>query len=203
MSAFHPDHPPSESVPFEPEPLLDTTGLLSAEPVENVSVEVGSTIVLPCKLESVGPETLYIKWIKESNMVFERKPDNGKAGEGYEGRVDVPEEELRKGNCSLVLRNPTLNDTGVYTNIQLVPRIKRSVTREFKKISSVSLSVSGPIPNRFQPALDCLDPIGVGFCSGVWASLMPRSLVKMAGEEAARVQVAISSALLGQYGAYP
>lgn len=35
-------------------------------------------------------------------------------GSGYEGRVDVSEDELRKGICSLVLKNVRIIDGGVY-----------------------------------------------------------------------------------------
>ncbi|XP_047675973.1 uncharacterized protein LOC125145774 isoform X3 [Tachysurus fulvidraco] len=50
-------------------------------------------------------------------------------GEGYEGRVDVPEDELRKGNCSLVMKNISVTDAGIY----------RSYLKRFTQ--SVELSV--------------------------------------------------------------
>ncbi|XP_053093168.1 uncharacterized protein LOC128317069 isoform X2 [Pangasianodon hypophthalmus] len=117
--------------------------LLSAEAEITVSGQVGSTPVLPCELQSVGTETPYIWWITESKTVFERLGEESYQGEGYEGRVDVPEEELRKGNCSLVLRNLTLTDAGVYTSYQIVRRTKRSasVIPKTDEISRVNLSV--------------------------------------------------------------
>ncbi|KAF5900509.1 antigen like protein [Clarias magur] len=77
--------------------------LLSAEPEISVSGPVGSTAVLPCELTSVDTHTLYIRWKIESKTVFERVGEESEHGEGYEARVDVPVEELRKRNCSLVL----------------------------------------------------------------------------------------------------
>ncbi|KAM9496816.1 uncharacterized protein Hap1MRO34_002280 [Clarias gariepinus] len=115
--------------------------LLSAEPEISVSGPVGSTAVLPCELTSVDTDRLYIRWNIESEIVFERLSERSYQGEGYEGRVDVPVEELRKGNCSLVLHNLTFTDTGVYTSYQTVRRTKRSVNFKVVSISHVKLSV--------------------------------------------------------------
>ncbi|XP_053334584.1 CD276 antigen homolog [Clarias gariepinus] len=115
--------------------------LLSAEPEISVSGPVGSTAVLPCQLTSGDTDRLYIGWNTESEIVFERLGERSYQGEGYEGRVDVPVEELRKGNCSLVLHNLTFTDTGVYTSYQTVRRTKRSVNFKVVLISRVKLSV--------------------------------------------------------------
>lgn len=66
-------------------------------------------------------------------------------GEGYEGRVDIPEDQLLKGDCSLVLHNLTLADNGVYKSYQAVRRTKRSaiVREKWDLINSVVLSVDG------------------------------------------------------------
>ncbi|WP_411018743.1 hypothetical protein, partial [Salmonella sp. s24813] len=78
-----------------------------------MSGELGSTAVLNCKLENVDTEP-YIRWRTESEIVFERKGESSYQADGYKNLVDVPEEELRKGNCSLVLHNLQLNDKNVY-----------------------------------------------------------------------------------------
>ncbi|KAM9495491.1 uncharacterized protein Hap1MRO34_018455 [Clarias gariepinus] len=115
--------------------------LLSAEPEISVSGPVGSTAVLPCQLTSVDTDIPYIKWNTESEIVFEREGEESYPAGGYEGRVDVPVEELRKGNCSLVLHNLTFTDTGVYTSYQTVRHTKRSVNFKVVSISRVKLSV--------------------------------------------------------------
>ncbi|MCI4381436.1 hypothetical protein PGIGA_G00251570 [Pangasianodon gigas] len=124
--------------------------LFSAEAEITVSGQVGSTAVLPCELQSVGTETPHIRWRIDSETVFERLGEDTYQGEGYEGRVDVPEEELRKGNCSLVLHNLTLTDAGVYTSYQTVRRTKRSdsVIPKRKEISRVKLSVQEKPPEK-------------------------------------------------------
>lgn len=104
---------------------------------------MGSTAVLPCELQTEVTGTPYIKWSIESETVFERVGEETYQGEGYEGRVDVPEEELRKGNCSLVLRNLTPTDAALYWSAKIVSRTKGSVETETVEISRVYLSVEG------------------------------------------------------------
>ncbi|XP_053497321.1 uncharacterized protein LOC128618006 isoform X2 [Ictalurus furcatus] len=114
---------------------------LSAVPEFTVSGHVGSTAVLPCELQTEVNGPPYIKWSIESETVFERRGEETHQGEGYEGRVDVPEEELRKGNCSLVLRNLTPTDAALYWSAKIVSRTKRSVETKTVEISRVYLSV--------------------------------------------------------------
>ncbi|KAF5900484.1 antigen like protein [Clarias magur] len=84
----------------------------------DVSGPVGSTAVLPCELTSVNPKNIpNITWFNKSDTVFERSARTSNQVKRYEGRVDVP---VEKRNCSLVLHNLTLSDTGVYTSYQAV-----------------------------------------------------------------------------------
>ncbi|KAF5900485.1 antigen like protein [Clarias magur] len=86
---------------------------------------------------SVNPKSLpNITWVFKSNRVFERPGE--KIGEGYEGRVKLLGE---KRNCSLVLHNLRLNDTGVYTSYQAETDTKGGTD----PISIVNLSVYGKI----------------------------------------------------------
>ncbi|KAF5900504.1 antigen like protein, partial [Clarias magur] len=113
-------------------------GLLSAVPNFTVSERVGSTAVLPCELKNVHTETPYIKWSIKSKSVLEREGEDSYQGEGYKGRVDVPVEKLNKGNCSLLLENLRLNDTGVYTSFLAVTDINSG---HLVPLSHVNLSV--------------------------------------------------------------
>ncbi|KAK2834048.1 hypothetical protein Q7C36_014749 [Tachysurus vachellii] len=127
--------------------------LLSAAEI-TVSSLVGSTAVLPCELQSVDTVTPYITWFIDTETVFERRGEDAYQGEGYEDRVDVPEEDLRKGNCSLVLKHLKLTDTADYMSYEVVRgnrrlnRVKRSETAELNLISKVHLSVKEPPPTE-------------------------------------------------------
>lgn len=66
--------------------------------------------------------------------MFERTRRDSYQGERYKGRVDVPERQLQKGDCSLVLKNVWLDDAGVYYSYQFVDRRKSSVTRLVQRV---------------------------------------------------------------------
>ncbi|XP_053093237.1 uncharacterized protein LOC113545586 isoform X2 [Pangasianodon hypophthalmus] len=105
-----------------------------------VSAEVGSTVVLPCNLSNVFTETPHIRWRTDDGFVFERSSDGSDTGSGYEGRVDVPEDELRKGNCSLVLKNVSVTDHSFYKSF-VVEHVDRTATNKVKEINKVKLNV--------------------------------------------------------------
>lgn len=63
-------------------------------------------------------------------------------GSGYEGRVDVSEDELCKGICSLVLKNVRITDGGVYKPSLLVPTPIAHIKAEVL-MNRVELSVEG------------------------------------------------------------
>ncbi|XP_053346920.1 CD276 antigen homolog isoform X2 [Clarias gariepinus] len=128
---------------------------LCADPDVTVSKPVGSTAVLPCTLSPLPSETPFIIWHNKNGFVFEREGEESYQGEGYEGRVDVPVEELRKGNCSLVLRDLRLNDAGVYTSYQIEGHTKRSASAMTKSnlINSVELEVTIPVKGTNEKSL--------------------------------------------------
>ncbi|KAG7324644.1 hypothetical protein KOW79_012660 [Hemibagrus wyckioides] len=112
-----------------------------------VSGCVGSMAALPCELQHKGPERPHIRWFTDAEIVFERWGKAAYKGKKYEGRADVPEEKLCKGNCSLVLQNLILTDAAVYRSYKVVRRTKRCDTSkrsdlDLNLISSVTLSVS-------------------------------------------------------------
>ncbi|KAG9281433.1 hypothetical protein AMEX_G4274 [Astyanax mexicanus] len=121
------------------------TGPLSAQSRIFMSVGEGSSAVLPCdwRNKSINPsnQSLYIEWRTFSETVFERLGEEHYEGEGYEGRVDVPEDKLKKGNCSLVLKEVKAEDAGVYESYLLVNRVKRALSSKRVFIQSVELSV--------------------------------------------------------------
>lgn len=104
----------------------------------NISVQVGSTVVLPCDWRNLPVHTPHVGWSIDSEVVFERTGNESFPGEGYEGRVDVPEDELLKGNCSLVLQNVRVTDAAVYRSSLVVKQTEKPVL-----VHEVELSVDG------------------------------------------------------------
>ncbi|KAF5900496.1 uncharacterized protein DAT39_009782, partial [Clarias magur] len=102
----------------------------------SVTAAVGSTVVLPCEWRDQSVQTPHVEWYTGSYTVFERKGKDLLQAEGYEGRVDVPEDELNKGNCSLVLKNVRVTDEAEYRSSMLLENPKKSVL-----VQEVQLSV--------------------------------------------------------------
>ncbi|KAI5618749.1 hypothetical protein C0J50_21672 [Silurus asotus] len=105
---------------------------------QSVSAQVGSTAVLPCDWRHLSIQTPHVEWSIGDEIVFERLGKDSSQGEGYEGRVDVPEEELFKGNCSLVLKNVSVTDETLYSSYILMTDTKKPVL-----VQNIKLSVSG------------------------------------------------------------
>ncbi|XP_066526009.1 butyrophilin subfamily 1 member A1-like [Hoplias malabaricus] len=85
----------------------------------NITARVGSTAVLPCDCsnetkEHSSSQSPHVEWRNVSDTVFERSGEKVYQSEEYKGRVDVPEDQLLKGNCSLVMKNVRAEDEGVY-----------------------------------------------------------------------------------------
>ncbi|XP_047675922.1 uncharacterized protein LOC113647087 isoform X2 [Tachysurus fulvidraco] len=107
-----------------------------------ISASVGSTVVLPCDWSHLFIKTPYVKWFINKKTVFERKGKDSYQGEGYEGRVDVPEDGLLKGNCSLVMKNISVSDTEIYISAMLITDTQESVLVQKVKLSVVENSVN-------------------------------------------------------------
>ncbi|KAM9496316.1 uncharacterized protein Hap1MRO34_024885 isoform 2-T2 [Clarias gariepinus] len=105
-----------------------------------VSARVGSTAVLPCEW-NVPVQTPHVQWNTDTEIVFERKGEQLFQGEGYENRVDVPEDKLLEGNCSLVLKNVSVTDAGFYQSHLSVKRIKRASSTKWILVQTLELRV--------------------------------------------------------------
>ncbi|KAI5619923.1 hypothetical protein C0J50_20517 [Silurus asotus] len=112
---------------------------ISADPPITVEAHVGSTALLPCHLENFT-QTPHIQWRADNKIVFERNIDRTHDGKGYEGRVDVPEDELRKGNCSLVLKDVRITDHTSYKSFVL-EHVEATKTNKTQEINRVQLNV--------------------------------------------------------------
>ncbi|KAF5893098.1 CD276 antigen, partial [Clarias magur] len=105
--------------------LMDTTSSLYVclllftswvDPSHQIIVfaKQGSTAILPCKLSDLSNQTLTVSWRTIKNKVFERTNNQTYQGKAHKGRVNIPEDELIKGNCSLVLKHVKLSDSARY-----------------------------------------------------------------------------------------
>lgn len=108
----------------------------------SVSAAEGHTAVLPCEL-NVPVKALCVSWRVDDEVVFERCAEETLQGSRYEGRVDVPEEELLRGNCSLVLKKVRKADEGIYTCSLITGHRKRSALTNQEVIQSVKLQLDG------------------------------------------------------------
>ena len=106
-----------------------------------MSARVGSSAVLPCDWRNVSTQSPHVLWRTISDTVFERRGEELCQGEGYEDRVDVPEDHLLKGDCSLELKNVRPADEGIYESFLVVREMKRSLNSKSLLVQSVELSV--------------------------------------------------------------
>ncbi|XP_046714898.1 uncharacterized protein LOC124392179 isoform X5 [Silurus meridionalis] len=113
---------------------------ISADPHITVEAHVGSTALLPCSLSKDFSKTPHVRWRADNEFVFERNIDGTHVGPGYEGRVDVPEDKLRKGNCSLVLKDVRITDHTFYRSF-IVEHVEATNTDKIQEINTVQLNV--------------------------------------------------------------
>ncbi|XP_066525739.1 butyrophilin subfamily 1 member A1-like [Hoplias malabaricus] len=126
--------------------LTTCTGPVSAESQISISVRLGSSALLPCDWRKVSSEqsssqSPHVEWRTFTETVLERRGEELYQSEEYKGRVDVPEDQLLKGNCSLVLKNVRAEDEGVYKSYLVVKQKKESVPSKHVYLQSVELSV--------------------------------------------------------------
>ncbi|KAM9431971.1 uncharacterized protein Hap1MRO34_002877 isoform 1-T3 [Clarias gariepinus] len=121
-------------------------GIVFAD-TQTIPAEVGSTAILPCHLSDVSSQPLHIIWRIKREIVFERKGKESYVGEGYEGRVEVPEDGLRNGNCSLRLNDVRSTDAAVYQSFLGMKRTKRAPSGVLHFIQSIELSVNAKPEN--------------------------------------------------------
>ncbi|XP_034401589.1 uncharacterized protein lgals17 isoform X2 [Cyclopterus lumpus] len=108
----------------------------------SVTCQVGSRAVLPCswkKLLDAAPPACHVQWASV-DTVFELRGDQRWEAEEFQGRVEVPKEQLGGGDCSLVISDVQIGDTGSYESFMVVDGLRATKTRVF--IQTVRLSVS-------------------------------------------------------------
>ncbi|XP_066526054.1 uncharacterized protein [Hoplias malabaricus] len=95
--------------------FVTCSGYPVGQPKINTTATEGSRVFLFCDCTNMSSKSAQVDWRFSSNIeVFERSKKGSSAGNGYEGRVDVPEDQFLKGNCSLELKNISSKDAGEY-----------------------------------------------------------------------------------------
>ncbi|XP_008302378.1 galectin 17 [Stegastes partitus] len=122
--------------------VVDSSSLPSARYV-SVTSTVGSQAVLPCswksRLGEVALPACHVQWASLSDTVFEQWGEARWQAAEFKDRVKVPEEKLGSGDCSLIISDVQIGDTGRYESFMVVDGERSKGTRVF--IQSVKLSV--------------------------------------------------------------
>ncbi|XP_068592991.1 galectin 17 [Cebidichthys violaceus] len=110
----------------------------------SVTSKVGNRAVLPCswkqRLGELAPSAAcHVQWATPADTVFEMDGVDKWEAEEFQGRVEVPEEKLGSGNCSLIINDVQIGDTGRYESFMVVDGERATKTKVF--IQSVKLSV--------------------------------------------------------------
>ncbi|XP_041811016.1 galectin 17 isoform X1 [Chelmon rostratus] len=123
--------------------VIDSSSPSSIARSRSVISTVGNQAVLPCnwksRLGEEAPPTCHIQWTTPADTVFELRGEHKWQAEEFEGRVEVPEESLGSGDCSLIISDVQIGDAGRYESFMVVDGVKSTKTRVF--IQSVKLSV--------------------------------------------------------------
>ncbi len=123
--------------------------------VYKVEVDSGvESVQLPCKMIVYLPEGAKVEWKDSYNMMVHVYQNGSyqpeEQDESYRGRTEMNEDLLRTGDFSLTLKNPTDNDTGIFTctvynrngKILMMNQVKLNVKGRFCFLSPVSLSAA-------------------------------------------------------------
>lgn len=125
--------------------LPDSSPLSSTTHLQSVITSVGNQAVLPCswkpRLGEETPHTCHIQWATPADTVFELLGEQKWQAAEFKGRVEVLEEKLGSGDCSLIISDVQIKDAGRYESFMVVDGVRSTKTKVF--IQSVKLSVFG------------------------------------------------------------
>ncbi|KAJ8261450.1 hypothetical protein COCON_G00171730 [Conger conger] len=99
---------------------IRTEGLSVRGPAMPLRVQLGASVTLPCSVDTPIPlRELEVQWTREDSgslvhlfLGGESRPES--QSPAYSGRAEFFTEEISKGNFSLLLRNVTTKDKGMY-----------------------------------------------------------------------------------------
>ncbi|KAJ8261426.1 hypothetical protein COCON_G00171490 [Conger conger] len=98
---------------------IRTEGFSVRGPAMPLLVQLGASVTLPCSVDTPIPlHELEVQWMRDSESLVhlflegESRPES--QSPAYSGRAEFFTEEISKGNFSLLLRNVTTEDRGMY-----------------------------------------------------------------------------------------
>ncbi|XP_064175860.1 butyrophilin-like protein 2 isoform X1 [Anguilla rostrata] len=97
-----------------------TEGFSVQGPAMPLVVQLGASVTLPCSVDTRLPlHELEVQWMREDSGSLVHLFQDGESrpesqSPAYSGRADFLSEEISKGNFSLLLRNVTTEDKGLY-----------------------------------------------------------------------------------------
>ncbi|XP_071355628.1 galectin 17 isoform X2 [Trachinotus anak] len=94
------------------------------------------------------PTACHIQWTTVADTVFEQWGSRKWQMEDFKGRVEVPEEKLRSGDCSLIIQDVQIGDAGRYESFMVVDGVRSTKTKVF--LQGVKLSVFDHKSHRSQ-----------------------------------------------------
>ncbi|KAF7210767.1 galectin 17 [Nothobranchius furzeri] len=124
--------------------LVDSSTLPAGARPQYIFAMVGNEAKLPCSWKShqdaATPSPCHIQWVSPPHTVFEQDGEDKWQAEEFEGRLEVPQEKLGLGDCSLIIKDVQIVDTGKYESFMIVEGARSKMTRVF--IQSVKLRVN-------------------------------------------------------------
>ncbi|KAJ8261427.1 hypothetical protein COCON_G00171500 [Conger conger] len=98
---------------------IRTEGLSVRGPAMPLLVQLGASVTLPCSVDTPIPlHELEVQWMRDSgslvHLFLGGKIRTESQSPAYSGRAEFFTEEISKGNFSLLLRNVTTEDRGMY-----------------------------------------------------------------------------------------
>ncbi|XP_061118727.1 uncharacterized protein LOC133141914 isoform X2 [Conger conger] len=125
---------------------IRTAGLSVRGPAMPLHVQLGASVTLPCSVDTPIPlRELQVQWMREDSgslvhlfLEGKRRPES--QSPAYSGRAEFFTEEISKGNFSLLLRNVTTEDKGMY---KCVVHTARESSEAKVKIDTEWLVVTG------------------------------------------------------------
>uniref|UniRef100_A0A3B5LKZ0 Ig-like domain-containing protein n=1 Tax=Xiphophorus couchianus TaxID=32473 RepID=A0A3B5LKZ0_9TELE len=111
--------------------------------------EPGQSITLPCS-SAASSSVIAVQWRRtdlgsEYVLLFrDGQFDVGNQNPSYQNRVDLVDQQMKDGNVSLVLKNLTTNDTGLYQC-----QVQNEGSLDTELIRTIRLEVLSPGENLF------------------------------------------------------